>query len=406
MEPMPSSDCRSLAARRQHALQRPEGGPAGRRGRTAAGEFRPSRGSHGGSGLDPAPRVSSDSRIPRQRGEVEQFGVRQRVELDSVVATVPYAARGGVIVAHDQLRSVSLPPTSSSSCSDSSRPSVPSSTMRSRSPADAAHHLEPLRHRRTSRTVTRSSISRAEAAAHLVEARSCSARGWRAPGWPGTGSCAGVLEDVAPPADVERDDVHRLAHRDHREPGLLGDPLGGAVPGARFVGRDRGVGHQLDAARSDAVAVAGETTAPSILASSRSRVGGEADVEGETAGADRLDRLVVAQDDQGSGAAAQDALEPVAQRGAGRQPSERLAQRSAAPPVPSRRCGTDQELAPAHCPTASGPSPCPAVARRRRRDGDVRDGRASSATRRRWWRDSMARSPCGTGPQPAGTTAR
>ena len=44
--------------------------------------------------------------------------------------------------------------------------------------------------------------------------------------------------------------------------------------------------------------------------------GGERDVEGEAAGADRLDDAVVAEHDQGTGTAAQDALEPVAQGGA------------------------------------------------------------------------------------------
>ena len=45
--------------------------------------------------------------------------------------------------------------------------------------------------------------------------------------------------------------------------------------------------------------------------------GGERDVEGEPAGEDAFDVAVVAQHDQRAGATAQDALEPVAQGGAG-----------------------------------------------------------------------------------------
>ena len=58
--------------------------------------------------------------------------------------------------------------------------------------------------------------------------------------------------------------------------------------------------------------------APSILASSRRPGGGERHVEGEAAAGDGLDGAVVAEHDQRAGAAAQDALETVAQRGAGR----------------------------------------------------------------------------------------
>ena len=54
---------------------------------------------------------------------------------------------------------------------------------------------------------------------------------------------------------------------------------------------------------------------------------GELDVEREAAGAQRLDGLVVAEHDQRAGAAAQDPLEAVAQRGAGRDGGQRGAQR-------------------------------------------------------------------------------
>ena len=69
------------------------------------------------------------------------------------------------------------------------------------------------------------------------------------------------------------------------------------------------------------------TSAPSIFDSSRSRVGANRDVQREAAVAYRLDALVVAEHDQRAGAATQDALEAVAQRGAGSQPPQRLPQR-------------------------------------------------------------------------------
>ena len=90
----------------------------------------------------------------------------------------------------------------------------------------------------------------------------------------------GVLEDVAAAGDVERDDVHRLADRDHRVPGLLGDSLGGAVPGAHLVGGDawsRASGERRPGGSGSALAP--RMMAPSILASSRSRVAEELDVE-------------------------------------------------------------------------------------------------------------------------------
>ena len=73
------------------------------------------------------------------------------------------------------------------------------------------------------------------------------------------------------------------------------------------------------------------TIAPSILASSRSRGRAELHVEHEAAGAQALDDLVVAEDDEGAGAAAQDALQAVAQRGARGHRRERRAQRVVEP---------------------------------------------------------------------------
>ncbi len=78
------------------------------------------------------------------------------------------------------------------------------------------------------------------------------------------------------------------------------------------------------------------TTAPSIFGQLAQLGGGIADVEREAAVADGLDAVVVAEHDQGAGAAAQDPFQAVAQVGARRQPPERLAQRWGGPDAP--RC--------------------------------------------------------------------
>ena len=127
----------------------------------------------------------------------------------------------------------------------------------------------------------------------------------------------GVLEHVPAAADVERDDPHRLADRDDREAGLLGHPLGGAVPGAGLGGLDAtGRARSWVAARRMRVPSRSRTIAPSILASSRSRVAENSTSSGKPPVQMRLDDLVVAEHDERAGAAAQDALEAVAQLGA------------------------------------------------------------------------------------------
>ena len=80
----------------------------------------------------------------------------------------------------------------------------------------------------------------------------CSAPAWRAPGWPGRGSRLSLRARTGEPSRYRRDDAHRLAHRDHRVAGLPGHPLGGAVPGAGLLGRDRRVGHQVHGRPHDA----------------------------------------------------------------------------------------------------------------------------------------------------------
>src|SRR6185436_485616 len=92
----------------------------------------------------------------------------------------------------------------------------------------------------------------------------------------------------------------------------------------RLVGLDRRIRHQVHGRAHDARAVAGQHHGTVHLAQFAQAGGGELDVEREpAAGADRLDDLVVPEHDQGTGAAAQDAFEAVAQGGAGRHECQR-----------------------------------------------------------------------------------
>ena len=99
--------------------------------------------------------------------------------------------------------------------------------------------------------------------------------------------------------------------------GLTGDAVGGAVTGARLLGEDRRVGHEVDAGHQDAGRVTVEDDRAVHLGELAQPGRGERHVEGEAAGRHRLDLAVVAHDDQGAGAAAQDALEALTQGGAG-----------------------------------------------------------------------------------------
>ena len=149
------------------------------------------------------------------------------------------------------------------------------------------------------------------------------------------------------PADVEGDDLHRLAHRDDGEAGLLGHPLGGAVAGAGLGGLDRGVGQQLGGGAQDPGGVAVEDDRAVHLGQLAQPGGRELDVQREAAGGHRVDDAVVAEHDQRAGAAAQDPLEAVAQLGAGRDRCQGRAQQVVVTAVHGNRalfgkaCGTD-----------------------------------------------------------------
>ena len=94
-------------------------------------------------------------------------------------------------------------------------------------------------------------LERREGAGDLVEALLVTLEGLQ--GLVGAGQDrAGVLEDDASTGDIEGDDAHRLAHRDHGVAGLLGHPLGRAVAGARLAGLDARVGHELGRGAHDA----------------------------------------------------------------------------------------------------------------------------------------------------------
>ncbi len=109
-------------------------------------------------------------------------------------------------------------------------------------------------------------------------------------------------------ADVQRDDPHRLAHRDDGEAALLRHALGRAVPRPGLGRLDRRVRQELDGGAEDAVGVAVEHDGAVHLRQLAQPRRGEPDVELETARAHLLDDLVQAQHDERAGPAAQDAL--------------------------------------------------------------------------------------------------
>lgn len=192
--------------------------------------------------------------------------------------------------------------------------------------ADPAHHLETLQHARDVADGHQVlDLQCREGAGDLVEALLVSLE--RGEGLVGAGQdVAAVLEDHPSVSDIEGDDVHRLTHRDHGEPGLLRDALGGAVAGAGLTRLDARVGHQVGGGPQDAGAVAVEDDRTVHLAQLAQAGCRELDVEREPAGPDLVHVLVVAQDDEGAGAAAEDALEAVAQLGPRRDGGQRGAQ--------------------------------------------------------------------------------
>ncbi len=190
------------------------------------------------------------------------------------------------------------------------------------------------------------------------------------------------------------------------------------MPGAGLAGLDAGVGHELGGGAQDAGDLAVADDAAVHLRQLAQAGGGELDVEGEAAGGDRLDDLVVAEHDEGAGAAAQDALEAVAQLGTRCDGGERGAQelvvvllrrhvalRPAASPgrAVHGQCAHPIGSAALHAPVDRVGTLCAARSGRRAREA-CRGGR-----HRRPWPPRPPRCRRAPGPlptTPAGTTAR
>ena len=130
------------------------------------------------------------------------------------------------------------------------------------------------------------------------------------------------------------------------------------------------------------------------LAQARGR---ERDVEYEASGADGLDRLVVAQDDQRAGAPAEYAFQSFAQRGTRGDGSKRLAQLCLGAALISCQHATPAGASHRH----SGDSVRARSARRR-----TAAGRWAASRAERTSPTSTVRIPTGTGPGSGGTNAR
>ena len=170
----------------------------------------------------------------------------------------------------------------------------------------------------TSRTVTRSSTSRAESDADdVVEAVAVALEGLQGLVGPAEQDGDG-LERVLLVADVDRDDLLVLGHRDHGDVDGAGDPLGGAVAGAGLGRGHVGVGHEVDVGPGDAGGVGGEDDGAVHLGQLRQPLRAEGGVEQEPARADVEHVGAVADDDQGAHLGLEDAVEALAQRRARR----------------------------------------------------------------------------------------
>ena len=135
----------------------------------------------------------------------------------------------------------------------------------------------------------------------------------------------GGLHHVPVPVHEQRDRGHRSRHRHHGNPGGLRGAVGGAVAGAGLSGRQVTRGDEVNAGGNDAAEVVGQDDGAVEFCQFPQGLGGELDVEPETTGGDLLHLRVVPQHDQSTRAAVQDAVQPGAQRGAGREASLVLA---------------------------------------------------------------------------------
>ena len=266
IDPMPSTDCRSFAL----AASSPCSDPNDRTSRSTWANCRSGNACH-----RPVP-ARAHCRIlrlcrrriaenPCQRGEVEQLGIRKAVEL---LERGGHLRRGrrirvGVVVAHDQLacdvvvadQLLQLKFQLASVGAEFDDIGVDFE-------ADPADHLQPLHHRH--HVAQRDEIldlCRRQLPAHLIEARLVPLQG--------VDGLVGARQDgrrighhMSLARHVDGHDAHRMAHRHNGISGLNRRALGGPVPGARLVGRNRRVGHQLNVGPQDAVAVAGQNDGP------------------------------------------------------------------------------------------------------------------------------------------------
>ena len=123
---------------------------------------------------------------------------------------------------------------------------------------DAPDHLQPLGHHgHVARGRQVLDLVRGQRPRHLIQPELVPLQ--RGQGLVGPGQDRGrILQHVPGPVQVQGDDPHGLADRDHRAAGLPADPLRGPVPGARFVGRQRGVGDQVHGRPDDVLCPAVE----------------------------------------------------------------------------------------------------------------------------------------------------
>ena len=137
---------------------------------------------------------------------------------------------------------------------------------------------------------------------------------------------AGVLQAVA----VDGDGGHGLGDGDHRHVDGAGHPLGRAVPGAGLGGGDARIGDEVHVGPGDAGGIGGQNDGAVHFGQLGQPLGAVLGIEQETPGADREDGRIVAHDDQRPVLGLQNAVEPLAQRGPGRDQRERVVQRLAA----------------------------------------------------------------------------
>jgi hypothetical protein len=118
---------------------------------------------------------------------------------------------------------------------------------------------------------------------------------------------------VADAVHIDRYDAHGLTDRDDREAGLFGHPFGGPVAGARLGGGDRRVRDELRRRAQDSGALTIDDDGAVHLGQLPQTGSVELDIQHESAAADRLNGLVVAEHDKSARAASQDPLEPFPQ---------------------------------------------------------------------------------------------